>query len=60
MFRDGRPEIHVSIPLHLYLKHFSLPRREGYGLVAGLDLNSDRVNMAVIDGNARIVAMRTA
>lgn len=60
VFRNGRLEIHVSVPLYLYLKHFSLPRREGYGLVAGLDLNSDRVNMAVIDGNARIVALRTA
>ncbi len=57
VFREDRVELHVSVPL--YLKHLSLPRRRGYGLVAGLDLNSDRVNMVVIDSNARIVTMKT-
>jgi len=60
VFRKSRIELHVSVPLHLYLKHFSAPRREGYGLVAGLDLNSDRANMVIIDSTARIVTMRTA
>ena len=60
VFREGRIELHISVPLHLYLKHFSLPERRGYGLVAGLDLNSDRVNMVVTDSSGRIVAMRTA
>ncbi len=60
VFRDRRLEIHVSVPLHLYLKHFSAPRREGYGLVAGIDLNSDRINMVVTDLNARIITMKTA
>ena len=59
-FKDKRLEIHVSIPLHLYLKRFSMLRREGYGLVAGLDLNSDRINMVTIDSNTRIVTMKTA
>jgi len=59
-FRNRRLELHLSIPLHLYLKYFSLPKRKGYGLVAGLDLNSDRVNMVVIDSYSRIVAMKTA
>ncbi len=53
-------ELHVSVPLYLYLEHFSLPKRRSYGLVAGLDLNGDRINMVVIDGNNRIVAMKTA
>jgi len=59
-FRNKRLEVHVSVPLPLYLKHFSLPERRGYGLVAGLDLNSDRINMAVIDSDARIVTLKTA
>jgi len=49
VFRSGKPELHVSVPLNLCLKHFSTPKRQGYGLVAGLDLNSDRVNMVVVD-----------
>jgi len=60
MFRNGRLELHLSVPLSLYLKYFSLPKRRGYGLVAGIDLNSDRINMVIVDSNARIVAMRTA
>mgnify|MGYP000132518344 CR=1 FL=1 len=60
VFREGRIELHISEPLYLYLKHFSLPKRRGYGLVAGLDLNSDRINMVVIDSDSRIVAMKTA
>ena len=60
VFREGRVELHISVPFHLYLKHFSLPKRRGYELVAGLDLNSDRMNMVIIDRNARIVAMKTA
>jgi len=60
VFREGRIELHISAPLFLYLKHFSLPERRGYGLLAGLDLNSDRINMVVIDSNGRIVAMKTA
>ncbi len=60
VFRRGRIEFHVSVPLHLYLKYFSVSKRRGYGLLAGLDFNSDRVNMAVIDSSARVVAMKTA
>ena len=59
VFRNGRIELHVSVPLYLYLKHFSAPKRRGYGLVAGLDPNSDRINMVVVDSTARIVAMKT-
>lgn len=59
-FSEGGVELHISVSIHLHLKHFSLPKRRGYGLIAGLDLNSDRINMAVVDFDARIVAMRTA
>ena len=53
------PRIHVQIPLLLYLKYFSILKPRGYGLVAGFDVNSDRLNVVVINGNANIVAMKT-
>ena len=53
------PRIHIQVPLWLYLKHFSLSKTRGYGLVAGFDLNSDRLNVIVIDAGANIVAMKT-
>jgi len=59
VFRSGKLELHISVPLNLYLKHFSLPKRQGCGLVAGLDLNSDRLNMVVVDGGRRIVSLKS-
>ena len=47
-FKD-HPMIHFQIPLRLYLKHFSSPKPNGYSLVAGFDLNSDRLNVVVIN-----------
>jgi len=58
-FRSGRIYIHLEIPLQLYLKHFSEPKQRGYNLVAGFDVNSDRVNVAVLDLNASIIALKT-
>ncbi len=58
-FSNGRPYIHVEIPLWLYLKYFLIPKPEGYGLVAGFDLNSDRLNVVVIDSEEDIVALKT-
>ena len=51
--------IHLQIPLWLYLKHFSSPKPKGYGLVAGLDLNSDRINVVVINKEGEVVTFKT-
>jgi len=51
--------VHVSVPVALYLKHLGRAKGKGYGLVAGFDLNSDRINMVVLDKEGSIVAMRT-
>ncbi len=48
VFRDGKPHLHVSVPIELYLKYFSKGRANGK-LVAGFDLNSDRINMVIVD-----------
>ncbi len=48
MFRNGRIYLHVSVPIELYLKYFSKGRASGK-LVAGFDLNSDRINMVIVD-----------
>jgi predicted transposase len=53
------PMIHLQIPLWLYLKHFSSPKPNGYGLVAGFDLNSDRLNVVVISKDGEIIAKKT-
>jgi predicted transposase len=53
------PMIHLQIPLWLYLKHFSLPKPNGYGLIAGFDLNSDRLNVVVVNEEGGVVTKKT-
>jgi len=53
------PMIHLQVPLWLYLKHFSLPKPNGYGLIAGFDLNSDRLNVVVINMEGEIITFKT-
>jgi hypothetical protein len=56
---EEKPMIHLQIPLWLYLKHFSSPKPKGYGLIAGFDLNSDRLNVVVINKEKKIITKRT-
>ncbi len=56
---NERPMIHLQIPLWLYLKYFSTPKLAGYGLIAGFDLNSDRLNVVVVNKDGKVVAKRT-
>jgi hypothetical protein len=57
-FKDY-PMIHLQVPLWLYLKHFSSPKPVGYGLVAGFDLNSDRLNVVVVNKDGKVIAIKT-
>ncbi|MEM1796823.1 MAG: hypothetical protein QXM97_03705 [Zestosphaera sp.] len=59
VFRSGRVYLHLSVPVELYLKYFRRGEARG-SLIAGFDLNSDRVNMVIVDEYGRIVDMRTA
>jgi predicted transposase len=56
---EEKPMIHLQIPLWLYLKHFSSPKLVGYGLVAGFDLNSDRLNVIVVNEDGKVVTKKT-
>lgn len=53
------PRIHVHVPTWVYLKYFS-ERAEASGrFIAGVDLNSDRLNLVVVDEAGRIVYLKT-
>jgi predicted transposase len=56
---EEKPMIHLQIPLWLYLKHFSSPKPNGYGLFAGFDLNSDRLNVVVVNEEGKVIAIKT-
>ncbi len=52
----GSLELHVNVPLHLYVKHLGSPRDDiDYSKLLGVDLNSDRVNGVIVDNEGRIV-----
>jgi len=54
-FRESL-ELHVNVPLYLYVKHLGSPRDNiDYSKLLGIDLNSDRVNRVIIDNKGRIV-----
>ena len=42
-------EVQVTIPLDVYYEHMSRYRRNAGKLVGGVDVNTDRVNLAIID-----------
>jgi len=59
VFRNSSIYLHVSIPIELYLKYFTKGRANG-NLIAGFDLNSDRINMVIVDKYGKIRDMKTA
>jgi len=59
VFREGGIYLHLSVPIQLYLKYFKKGEARGQ-FIAGFDLNSDRVNLVIIDEHGRIVDTRTA
>jgi len=48
VFRNGRIYLHLSVPIELYLKYFRRGEAKG-DLIAGFDLNSNRINMVIVD-----------
>lgn len=48
----------LSVPLELFLKHFKRGEAKG-DLIAGFDLNGDRINTVVIDRFGRIRDIET-
>jgi len=59
VFRNGRIYLHLSVPVELYLKYFRKGEAKG-DLIAGFDLNSDRINTVIVDKYGRVVDVRTA
>ncbi len=58
VFKKGKIYFHLLIPVVLYLKYFRKGIANG-NLIAGFDLNSDRINMVVIDRYGRIRDIKT-
>jgi hypothetical protein len=42
-------EIHITVPLDIYYKHMARHKRNSGKLIGGVDVNADRVNLAIVD-----------
>ena len=49
-----RGELHLTIPLSFYYKHMARYRVNEGRLYAGVDVNTDRINLAIVDWGGRL------
>ncbi len=61
--REGRlyvrGELQVAVPLDFYYKHMARYERNNGRLYAGVDVNVDRVNLAIVDCEGRLRDVKT-
>ncbi len=59
VLNDGKFYLHVTIPLEIVVRYDSHPRiSEKSKYIAGFDLNSDRMNMVIINENGEILDIK--
>jgi len=52
-------EIQLTIPLEFYYKHMARFRRDYGRLYGGVDVNTDRINLAIVDAYGRLRDVKT-
>jgi len=52
-------ELHVAVPLDFYYKHMTRYRRNYGRLYGGVDVNADRINLAIVDKFGRLRDVKT-
>jgi len=52
-------EVHITIPLDVYYEHMAKHRRNNGRLVGGVDVNADRINLAIIDEDSELIDHET-
>jgi len=52
-------EVQVTIPVDAYYEHMSKHRRNAGRLLGGVDVNSDRINLAIIDEDGELIDHKT-
>jgi hypothetical protein len=52
-------EVQVTIPMDVYYEHMSKHKRNAGKLVGGVDVNTDRINLAIIDEDGELIDHET-
>jgi hypothetical protein len=54
-----RGEVQVTVPLDVYYERMARHRRNAGKLFGGVDVNADRLNLAIVDENGELIDHRT-
>jgi len=54
-----RGEIQVTVPLDVYYEHMARHKRNSGRFIGGVDVNTDRINLAIIDSIGRLIDYKT-
>jgi len=54
-----RGEVHMTVPLDIYYEHMVRHKKNSGRLIGGVDVNADRINLAIIDREGRLIDHRT-
>ena len=54
-----RGEVHMTVPLDIYYEHMVRHKKNSGKLIGGVDVNTDRINLAIIDSTGRLIDHRT-
>jgi hypothetical protein len=54
-----RGEVHMTVPMDVYYERMARHRRNAGRLFGGVDVNTDRFNLAIIDKEGRLIDHRT-
>ncbi|MFP3483630.1 MAG: hypothetical protein RXN82_03410 [Caldivirga sp.] len=61
--RNNQPWVHgevqVTIPLDIYYEHMAKHKRNSGRFIGGVDVNTDRINLAIIDSIGRLIDHKT-
>ena len=52
-------EIHITVPMDVYYERMARHRRNAGKLVCGVDVNTDRINLAIVDERGELVDYKT-
>jgi len=52
-------EVHITVPLDVYYEYMARHKRNSSRFTGGVDVNADRINLAIIDSIGRLIEHRT-
>jgi len=52
-------EVHITIPLDVYYEYMARHKKNSGKLIGGVDVNADRINLAIIDEDGELIDHKT-